>query len=273
MAQIPTLIEPPKEKRKGKVISRAVSFMYEPPPGYLDFKKKEQKEEQTKQKEEEDKKAKDDAFNSKVDPFHYEELGKRFPFLKNAPTSDESARHRTIRHNPMGILVKNVRCARCGNYGHRSGERECPMLNARTLNDAQRQIREDPMTFMKPEIYLSDKLVLTRGQENEIHGGFSKDDPLQQILNNEEDDKKKGKQKEKSDDSDEEEITGLEEEFLQSLSEKEMKTLLKHYKKEQKKTKKNAKKKKKEKSKGKKRKTRSSSSSVSPTRKKNKNKN
>jgi len=272
-----------KEKRKGKGVSqRAVGFMYEPPPGYLDNKKKEEE----KIREEEEKKKREEAEiagrhgKEKVDPFHYEELGKRFPFLKNAPTSDESAKHRTIRHNPLGLLVRNVRCARCGNWGHRSGDRDCPMLNAKTINDTERLIRDDPLTAFRDEVYLSEKLVLTRGQENEVHGGFSKSDPLQQMVPEEKSNqvKKKIKKQEDSSSSEDEEVAGLEQEFFESLSEKEMKTLLKRYKKEQTKAKKKEKKKKRDKEKThkdqnkKKRKSRSSSSSPSPNTKRKKKK-
>jgi len=175
------------EKRSKGNMARAVSFMYEPPPGYLDNKKKEEKEEEIRREEERKKKEEEDMKagrwkKDKIDPFNYQELGKRFPFLKNAPTSDESAKFRAIKHNPMGILVRNVRCARCGNYGHRSGERECPMFAARTQNDAERQIREDPLSVIKPSNYLTDKLVLAHGHDNIIHGGFTADDPSQQII-------------------------------------------------------------------------------------------
>jgi hypothetical protein len=58
-----------------------------------------------------------------------QELEERFPILKGVPTVGEYTEQIAIRARPLGIEIRNVRCARCGQWGHVSGDRECPMLD------------------------------------------------------------------------------------------------------------------------------------------------
>lgn len=59
-------------------------------------------------------------------------------FLKNAPTKG--------LHMPLGKEVKVMQCWRCKAYGHRTGDKECPLYSTGNLsNDATRRAREDPM--------------------------------------------------------------------------------------------------------------------------------
>jgi retinitis pigmentosa 9 protein len=59
-------------------------------------------------------------------------------FLKNAPSKGLFL--------PMGVEVKIMKCWRCKAFGHRTGDRECPMAQSgNLLLDAERQAREDPM--------------------------------------------------------------------------------------------------------------------------------
>ena len=59
-------------------------------------------------------------------------------FLKNAPSKG--------LWMPLGTEVKVMKCWRCKAYGHRTGDRECPMSLTGNLDaDAVRQAREDPM--------------------------------------------------------------------------------------------------------------------------------
>lgn len=47
---------------------------------------------------------------------------------------------------PLGMEVKVMQCFRCKAYGHRTGDRECPLTKRGNLIlDAQRLAREDPM--------------------------------------------------------------------------------------------------------------------------------
>lgn len=50
------------------------------------------------------------------------------------------------RLKPFGIEVRNVKCARCGTYGHQSGDRECPLRDVIMPNEESRLKRDDPLT-------------------------------------------------------------------------------------------------------------------------------
>ena len=59
-------------------------------------------------------------------------------FLKSAPSKG--------LWMPLGVEVKVMKCWRCKAYGHRTGDRECPLsLSSNLESDAVRQAREDPM--------------------------------------------------------------------------------------------------------------------------------
>ncbi len=59
-------------------------------------------------------------------------------FLKSAPSKG--------LWMPLGVEVKVMKCWRCKAYGHRTGDRECPLsLSGNLESDAVRQAREDPM--------------------------------------------------------------------------------------------------------------------------------
>lgn len=59
-------------------------------------------------------------------------------FLRTAPTKG--------LFMPLGKEVKVMQCWRCKAYGHRSGDRECPMRESGSINvEMQRRFREDPM--------------------------------------------------------------------------------------------------------------------------------
>jgi len=89
----------------------ALSILYEPPPGI------------TKEEEE----APEDCIPDKP-----ENQAAR-DFLKNAPTKG--------LWMPLGKEVKVMQCWRCRAYGHRTGDRECPLRMAgNILLDADRQV-------------------------------------------------------------------------------------------------------------------------------------
>lgn len=52
-----------------------------------------------------------------------------------------------VNFNPMGRQIRNVRCLRCGQWGHQSGDRECELRDSNP-HDAARQVMEDPMTHV-----------------------------------------------------------------------------------------------------------------------------
>ena len=66
------------------------------------------------------------------------ENAKARDFLKTAPTKG--------LWMPLGVEVKVMQCWRCKAFGHRTGDKECPLYGVgNLLNDAVRQVQEDPM--------------------------------------------------------------------------------------------------------------------------------
>lgn len=54
----------------------------------------------------------------------------RFPFLKDAPVEGQYTDAVRVNFKPMGKQLRNVRCMRCGEWGHQSGDRECALRDA-----------------------------------------------------------------------------------------------------------------------------------------------
>jgi hypothetical protein len=52
---------------------------------------------------------------------------------------------------PFEVEVRNVRCLRCGNYGHQSGDRECPLKDVIMPNEESLLKRDDPLTTIKAQ--------------------------------------------------------------------------------------------------------------------------
>lgn len=182
-------------------VMKAVSFMYVRPPGYNpesakaaeieDAKKKldqaegavpassssmPEKELDTTQSVSDKKSRPKDVFGRSL-PTEQE-----FEVLKNAPRLDTGA---PARPKPFGVEVRNVRCLRCGNYGHQSGDRECPMKDVIMPNEESRLKRDDPLTAIKAQTDSSEPLKWELKQKPGMsppRGGYNPDDPNQQIV-------------------------------------------------------------------------------------------
>jgi len=85
-----------------------------------------------------------------------EEQAERFPCLKNAPVEGAFAKNIEIRHKPFNEVIRNVQCVRCGEYGHQSGDRECPLRDSNP-HELARKRREDPLTYMQSDDFLLEK--------------------------------------------------------------------------------------------------------------------
>ncbi|XP_059442991.1 uncharacterized zinc finger CCHC domain-containing protein At4g19190 [Corylus avellana] len=192
-----------KEKEKVEMM-KAVSFMYVRPPGYnaesakaaeiADEKKREEytnpsqdpladgastamPPESVPVKGEEKKKPRPkDVFGR---PLPTEE---EFDVLKNAPRMETGV---PARVKPFGVEVRNVKCLRCGNYGHQSGDRECPLKDAIMPNEESRLKRDDPLNAILAHVDPSEPLKWELKQKPGVsppRGGFKPDDPNQQIV-------------------------------------------------------------------------------------------
>ncbi|KAK3134532.1 hypothetical protein QOZ80_6AG0550350 [Eleusine coracana subsp. coracana] len=192
-----------KDKEKMEVM-KAVSFMYVRPPGY--------NAESAKAAEIEDEKKRSDpvdvaqgaaaASTSSMPDKGLEKsqsaadkknrpkdvFGRRLPteqefeVLKNAPRLDTGA---PARAKPFGVEIRNVRCLRCGNYGHQSGDRECPLKDVIMPNEESRLKRDDPLTTIMAHTDSTEPLkweLKQRPGMSPPRGGFDPDDPNQQIV-------------------------------------------------------------------------------------------
>ena len=70
----------------------------------------------------------------------------RFAILKNAPRKEgEATADVRVKHNVFAVQLRNVRCTRCGAWGHQATDRECPMRDSQGARDEAQKARDDPM--------------------------------------------------------------------------------------------------------------------------------
>lgn len=181
-----------REKEKLEMM-KAVSFMYVKPPGY--------NPESAKAAEMADEKKQDNANNlgeqsSCLASSSMERKKERpkdvfgralpteeqFEVLKNAPRLETGVAGRA---RPFGVEIRNVKCLRCGNHGHQSGDRECPLKDAIMPSEENRLKRDDPLTTIQAQTDCSEPLKWELKQKPGLsppRGGFNPDDPNQQIV-------------------------------------------------------------------------------------------
>ncbi|GMQ03862.1 hypothetical protein CsSME_00049502 [Camellia sinensis var. sinensis] len=158
-----------KEKEKMEMM-KAVSFMYVRPPGYnpesaqaAEIADERKNQEQSNPQKDpsvggastsmplEGMPGRDRPRDEKKKPKPKDVFGRALPteeqfeILKNAPRMETGA---PARVKPFGVEVRNVKCLRCGNFGHQSGDRECPLKDAIMPNEESRLKRDDPLTAM-----------------------------------------------------------------------------------------------------------------------------
>ncbi|XP_057478706.1 uncharacterized zinc finger CCHC domain-containing protein At4g19190 [Actinidia eriantha] len=195
-----------KEKEKMEMM-KAVSFMYVRPPGYnaesakaAEVSDERKKEDQTNTQQDpsvdgasnsmplEAMPLRDQSRGEKRKPVPKDVFGRALPteeqfeILKNAPRMETGA---PARVKPFGVEVRNVKCLRCGTYGHQSGDRECPLKDAIMPNEENRLKRDDPLTAMLAHTEASEPLKWELKQKPGMsppRGGFNQDDPNQQIV-------------------------------------------------------------------------------------------
>lgn len=100
----------------------SMSFMYQKPPGMAEAQAKAEKAARPADRDAE-----------------------RFPLLKDAPRQGEYSLNIEVNHRPFGVELRKVRCSRCQQWGHRSGDRECTMRNELTLAEEARKDKLDPV--------------------------------------------------------------------------------------------------------------------------------
>ncbi|KAG2249271.1 hypothetical protein Bca52824_088899 [Brassica carinata] len=156
-----------KKEREKIEMMKAVSFMYIRPPGYdpESAKAAEHADEkhQGQGSSSQDPMADDNVGSMPAEPVagtdHTGQERKKprpkdvfgralpteeeFEVLKNAPRLETGVAGRA---KPFAVELRNVKCLRCGNFGHQSGDRECPLKDTVMPNEEQRLKRDDPLT-------------------------------------------------------------------------------------------------------------------------------
>ncbi|XVF52147.1 hypothetical protein PTKIN_Ptkin04bG0241300 [Pterospermum kingtungense] len=195
-----------KEKEKVEMM-KAVSFMYVRPPGYNAESAKAAEIADERRRVEPNNTAEDQSMDVPSTAMPPESLPDRDPIgeekkkprpkdvfgrplpteeefevLKNAPRLETGVAGRV---KPFGVEVRNVKCLRCGNYGHQSGDRECPLKDAIMPNEESRLKRDDPLTAIMAQMDPTEPLKWELKQKPGMsppRGGFQPGDPNQQIV-------------------------------------------------------------------------------------------
>ncbi|VFQ69464.1 unnamed protein product [Cuscuta campestris] len=194
-----TALASKKEKEKLEMM-KAVSFMYVRPPGYNPESAKAAEVEDERKKQEhvgtsQSVMAEGDSETKKVEPVEEKKKPRpkdvfgrllpteeQFEVLKNAPRLDTGAPGRA---KPFAVEIRNVKCVRCGTFGHQSGDRECPLKDTIMPNEESRLKRDDPLTAILAQTESAEPLKWELKQKPGLsppRGGFTPDDPNQQIV-------------------------------------------------------------------------------------------
>ncbi|KAF4033601.1 N-terminal domain of CBF1 interacting co-repressor CIR [Phytophthora infestans] len=208
------------------VASAQVNFLYAAPPGLPEAKGVVDRKQQTEDDEavrEFRRRAerRGDSQRSKLERYvgrraeetlTIKDQVERFPILKDAPVEGKYTETIKVNFNPLGLRLRNVRCIRCGEWGHQSGDRECK-LRDQNPNDATRQKWEDPVTEINKLKLAKQNLVLRRGAlPLEMQEATSQEFEILQ--------------------SDDEDVEAAEDAILATLSMRQKKKLLKKLKKQ-----------------------------------------
>ncbi|KAG2377404.1 hypothetical protein C9374_009315 [Naegleria lovaniensis] len=101
----------------------------------------------------------------------------KFPFLKHAPTEGSYTEFVKVKHKPFGIELRNVKCTKCGQFGHTNVDRECPLFGISRV-DSDIVAREDPLLQMQQisDLMTTDHEASVQNNDDVFEDYFTKDD-------------------------------------------------------------------------------------------------
>jgi CBF1 interacting corepressor len=166
-----------------------VSFLYAPPPGLNDAGKALPPPGMTREEAHLVAAISGDIPPEEIDgiPAAPKRLSmiEKFPQLAHAPVVAGGVRElETFKVQPFGLQLRNVRCLRCKQWGHNSGDRECPLRDAPGRMDEVVRSAEDPITAMRGS---KGGTTLAGGfqllvDEDCVRGGYAVGSKNQQLL-------------------------------------------------------------------------------------------
>ena len=105
-----------------------LDFMYDPPPGYV-------------KDEEVDAKAEEGKLELK---FEWQKPGRSAP-------REEVSKDMDLRDKPFGVAVRNVKCIKCGKWGHINTDRECPLFGKIKPSLIEKAVEEESAAQQAPQ--------------------------------------------------------------------------------------------------------------------------
>eukprot|EP00735_Rhodelphis_limneticus_P014103 TRINITY_DN8094_c0_g1::TRINITY_DN8094_c0_g1_i1::g.20211::m.20211 TRINITY_DN8094_c0_g1::TRINITY_DN8094_c0_g1_i1::g.20211 ORF type:complete len:271 (+),score=49.29,sp/Q8VZ67/Y4919_ARATH/30.94/6e-22,Cir_N/PF10197.4/1.7e-06,Cir_N/PF10197.4/8.4e+03,Cir_N/PF10197.4/1.5e+04,zf-CCHC_6/PF15288.1/4.8e+03,zf-CCHC_6/PF15288.1/0.00013 TRINITY_DN8094_c0_g1_i1:110-922(+) len=141
-----------KDKQLAR-LQMEVNFMYEPPPGLEEMLKKQQEQQNAQEKSEQ---------NAAGQP---------------KPKWVEEIEAGTGIPQPMGVLLRKVKCVRCRQWGHQAGDRECPMANINPA-DTIAKLMEDPLTYVNQTMEAPGGKYELKNTDRPV----DKEDPINQLV-------------------------------------------------------------------------------------------
>ena len=108
----------------------------------------------------------------------------RFAILKNAPRQGAYTNEIAVSHRPFGVELRNVKCRKCGEWGHQAGDRECRLRHELTERDDEKKATDDPLARIAGAeasggmLRWAPKAATAEG----VHGGLGRDETNQQFV-------------------------------------------------------------------------------------------
>jgi CBF1 interacting corepressor len=166
----------------------STSFMYQMPPGMKEAQEKQKAAaaaRRAKAAEASAEAAEASAAGEQQQQTRAERDAERFAILQMAPRQGDYTKDMAVHHRPLGVTIRNVKCTKCGEWGHQMGDRECPLRHELTAKDTENKQRDDPLARAAAGAEASGgqlRWAPKAAPEEGMHGGGSASDANQQFV-------------------------------------------------------------------------------------------